>query len=95
MPGNLNGYDSIPATNGMDEIFLHLEKGNSIVFQSTAKRIFGQNGSSFLKGRNETVKVNLGGAFEVMDRDGYSSLFLEMLSAEDSKKAKELVSMPC
>jgi FKBP-type peptidyl-prolyl cis-trans isomerase len=91
MPGYLMANDSMPATNGMDEIFLHLRKGDSIVFQSTAKTIFGQNVPPFLK-EDETVKVNLG-AFEVMDETAIQAYFEKMMSAEDSKKAERAVSM--
>jgi FKBP-type peptidyl-prolyl cis-trans isomerase FkpA len=91
MPGYLMANDSMPATNGMDEIFLHLRKGDSIVFQSTAKTIFGQNVPPFLK-EDETVKVNLG-AFEVMDETAIQAYFEKMMSAEDSKKSERAVEM--
>jgi FKBP-type peptidyl-prolyl cis-trans isomerase len=89
MPGYLMANDSMPANNGMDEIFLHLRKGDSIVFQSTAKIIFGENVPPFLK-EEETVKVNLG-AFEVMDETAIQAYFEKMMAAEDSKKSGRAV----
>jgi len=91
MPGYLMANDSMPATNGMDEIFLHLKKGDSIVFQSTAKIIFGENVPPFLK-EDETVKVNLG-AFEVMDETAIQAYFEKMMAAEDSKRADRAVAL--
>ena len=91
MPGYLMANDSMPATNGMDEIFLNLKKGDSIVFQSTAKTIFGLNVPPFLK-EDETVKVNLG-AFEVMDETAIQAYFEKMMAAEDSKRAERAVEM--
>jgi FKBP-type peptidyl-prolyl cis-trans isomerase len=89
MPGYLMANDSMPANNGMDEIFLYLRKGDSIVFQSTAKIIFGENVPPFLK-EEETVKVNLG-AFEVMDETAIQAYFEKMMAAEDSKKSGRAV----
>jgi FKBP-type peptidyl-prolyl cis-trans isomerase len=91
MPGYLMANDSMPANNGMDEIFLNLRKGDSIVFQSTAKIIFGENVPPFLK-EEETVKVNLG-AFEVMDETAIQAYFEKMMAAEDSKKSGRAVEM--
>ncbi len=91
MPGYLMANDTMPVTNGMDEIFLNLRKGDSIAFESTAKTIFGQNIPPSLK-EDETVKVNLG-AFEVMDETAIQAYFEKMMAAEDSKRAERAVSM--
>ncbi len=91
MPGYLMANDSMPATNGMDEIFLNLRKGDSIAFQSTAKIIFGENVPPFLKAE-DVVKVNLG-AFEVMDETAIQAYFEKMMAAEDSKRADRAVEL--
>jgi len=91
-PGYLQANDSIPATNGMDEIFLNLRKGDSIAFESTAKIIFGENFPPFLK-EEDVVKVSLG-AFEIMDAAAIETFYQQRLEAEDLKRAdraKELV----
>src|SRR5690606_9902812 len=64
-PGYVPVNDSLPVTNGMDEIFKGLRKGDSIAFESTAKTIFGNNFPPFLK-EEDVVKVRLG-AFEIMN----------------------------
>lgn len=89
MPGYLQANDSLPTNNGMDEIFLHLRKGDSIAFKSTAKIIFGENVPPFLK-PEDVVKVNLG-AFEEMDEAGIQAYFEKAMAGEDSKKAERAI----
>jgi FKBP-type peptidyl-prolyl cis-trans isomerase len=89
MPGYLQANDSLPTNNGMDEIFLHLRKGDSIAFESTAKIIFGENVPPFLK-PEDVVKVNLG-AFEEMDEAGIQAYFEKAMAGEDSKKAERAI----
>ncbi|MDN3204019.1 FKBP-type peptidyl-prolyl cis-trans isomerase [Algoriphagus sediminis] len=91
-PGYLQANDSIPANNGMDEIFLNLKKGDSISFQAKAKVIFGPNQPPSL-GPDDDVKVALG-AFDILDRDGIDSLFQIAMAKENAKaaeRAKELL----
>lgn len=85
-PGYLMVNDSMPANNGMDEIFLNLRKGDSIAFESTAKTIFGNNFPPFLK-EEDIVKVRLG-AFEIMDQEAIQAYFEKVMAAEDEKKAE-------
>ncbi|MHA7130568.1 FKBP-type peptidyl-prolyl cis-trans isomerase [Algoriphagus namhaensis] len=91
-PGYLQTNDSMPANNGMDEIFLSLRKGDSISFQAPASVIFGNNQPPFLKA-DQQVKVALG-AFDVLDQAGIEALFQEAMAAENAKaaeRAKELM----
>ncbi|MBN3521148.1 FKBP-type peptidyl-prolyl cis-trans isomerase [Algoriphagus lutimaris] len=91
-PGYLMANDSITPTNGMDEIFLNLKKGDSIAFESTAKIIFGENFPPFLK-EDDVVKVRLG-AFEIMDQLEIEAFFNQTMEAEELKRAdraKELL----
>lgn len=85
-PGYLMANDSITPTNGMDEIFLNLRKGDSIAFESTAKIIFGDNFPPFLK-EDDVVKVRLG-AFEIMDQAGIETFFNQTMEAEELKRAE-------
>lgn len=91
-PGYLQANDSMPANNGMDEIFLALRKGDSISFEAPAKVIFGENLPPFMQGE-DLVKVALG-AFDAVDQAGIETLFQEAMAAENSKqmeRAKELL----
>jgi FKBP-type peptidyl-prolyl cis-trans isomerase len=90
-PGYLMANDSLPPTNGMDEIFLTLRKGDSIQFESTAKVIFGENFPPFMK-EADIVKVKLG-AFEIMDQAAIEAFFNSTMEAEDKKKAERAVGM--
>lgn len=85
-PGYLMVNDSMPVTNGMDEIFLGLRKGDSIAFESTAKIIFGGNFPPFMK-EDDVVKVRLG-AFEIMNEEAIQAYFEKVMAAEDGKKAE-------
>ncbi|MDF2156555.1 FKBP-type peptidyl-prolyl cis-trans isomerase [Algoriphagus sp. CAU 1675] len=85
-PGYLMANDSLPANNGMDEIFLGLKKGDSIAFESTAKIIFGPNFPAFLN-EDDVVKVNLG-AFEIMDEMAMQDFYTKTLEAENVKRAE-------
>lgn len=90
-PGYLMANDSLPPTNGMDEIFLTLKKGDSIQFESTAKVIFGENFPPFMK-EADVVKVKLG-AFEIMDQAAIEAFFNSTMEAEDKKRAERAVGM--
>ncbi len=91
-PGYLMVNDSLPANNGMDEIFLNLRKGDSIIFEASAKTIFGVNFPPFLK-EEDVVKVRLG-AFELMDEAGIQDFYNKSMEADNVRKAeraKELI----
>lgn len=90
-PGYLMANDSLPPTNGMDEIFLTLRKGDSIQFESTAKVIFGANFPPFMK-EEDIVKVKLG-AFEIMDQAAIEAFFNQTMEVEDKKRAERAVEL--
>lgn len=83
-PGYLQANDSMPVSNGMDEIFLNLRKGDSIAFESNAKVIFGGNYPPFMK-EDDLVKVRLG-AFEVMNEEAIQAYFEKVMAAEEVKR---------
>lgn len=85
-PGYMMANDSVKPTNGMDEIFLNLRKGDSIAFESTASVIFGPNTPPTLE-TTDVVKVNLG-AFEIMDQTGIETFFNQRMEAEEGKNAE-------
>ncbi|WBL42686.1 FKBP-type peptidyl-prolyl cis-trans isomerase [Algoriphagus halophytocola] len=85
-PGYLMANDSMPVTNGMDEIFKGLRKGDSIAFEANAKVIFGNNFPPFLK-EEDMIKVRLG-AFEIMNEEAIQAYFEKVMAAEDEKKAE-------
>lgn len=62
-PGYFQMYDTIPVKIGMDEIFLNLKKGDSIIFESSANNIFRENRPASIK-EDDQIKVRLG-AYEI------------------------------
>jgi FKBP-type peptidyl-prolyl cis-trans isomerase len=85
-PGYLLTNDSTPINNGMDEIMLHLRKGDSINFEAPAKVIFGDNFPPFLK-EDQAMKVKIG-AFEIMDEEGIQAYYEKVMAAEGEKSAE-------
>lgn len=85
-PGYVQANDSMEVTNGMDEIFLNLKKGDSIAFESTAKTIFGGNYPPFMK-EDDLVKVRLG-AFEIMNQEGIQAYYEKVMAAEEVKRTE-------
>lgn len=86
-PGYVQANDSMEVTNGMDEIFLNLKKGDSIAFESTAKTIFGGNYPPFMK-EDDLVKVRLG-AFEIMNQEGIEAYYEKAMAAEEVKRTEK------
>lgn len=90
-PGYLMANDSLPAQNGLDEIFLNLKEGDSITFQSTANIIFSGNFPAFLEAEDKlTVKL---GAFAVKTEAEMQSYYEEVMMAEQAKSAERAKTM--
>ncbi|WP_209332764.1 FKBP-type peptidyl-prolyl cis-trans isomerase [Lunatimonas salinarum] len=93
MPGYLRYSDSIPVNNFMDEIFLGLQKGDSILVEASAAKVFEDNVPPFLTSE-ETIKIRIG-AFDVMDEENIMAFFNEMqqkaMDAENANAADRLV----
>ncbi|AMQ55165.1 FKBP-type peptidyl-prolyl cis-trans isomerase [Algoriphagus sanaruensis] len=85
-PGYLMANDTLTPQNGMDEIFLSLKKGDSIVFESTAKIVFNGN---YPPGMSETdvIKVNLG-AFDVKTDSAMQAFYQEVMMKEQAAAAE-------
>lgn len=83
-PGYMQVNDSMAVTNGMDEIFSGLRKGDSIAFESVAKTVFGNNFPPFLK-EDDVIKVRLG-AFEIMNEEAIQAYFEKVMAAEEVKR---------
>lgn len=86
-PGYLMYNDSAQATNGMDEIFLGLRKGDSIAFEAPAIKVFGEfNIPPFIK-EGGKVKIQIG-VVDVLDEDGIQAYFLSLQDAQMKKQAE-------
>ncbi|PSL03475.1 FKBP-type peptidyl-prolyl cis-trans isomerase [Cecembia rubra] len=89
MPAYLQFNDSIPRKSGMDEIFLGLKKGDSIAFETTAKKIFAENIPFFLKDEQK-IKVRIG-VLDVLDYQGVEAYFNSLQEAEMKRQAEGAV----
>nr|MBI1229156.1 peptidylprolyl isomerase [Cytophagales bacterium] len=83
MPGYLQYYDSLPKTGFMDEIFLNLKKGDSVVLEAAAAKIFENNIPPFLDSA-ENVKIEIG-VVDVLNEEKTMAYFnnLQMKAQED------------
>lgn len=93
MPGYLRYSDSTPISGFMDEIFLGLKKGDSILIEATATKIFQDQVPPFLQAE-ENVKIRIG-AFDVMDEENVMAYLNEVqqkaMEAEESHAAEQLI----
>ncbi|MFD2034069.1 FKBP-type peptidyl-prolyl cis-trans isomerase [Belliella marina] len=79
--------DSLQSTVGIEEILLGLRKGDSIVLQAPAKKIFGEfNTPPFIKDGSE-VKVQIG-VIDVLDEKGTEAYFTALQEAQVKKQAE-------
>jgi FKBP-type peptidyl-prolyl cis-trans isomerase FkpA len=83
MPGYLQFYDSLSRVGFMDEIFLNLKKGDSIVLEAPAVKIFEDNMPPFLQ-QDENIKIQIG-VIDVLDEDETMAYFnnLQLKAQED------------
>lgn len=88
LPAYMQKNSNTPASTGIDEIFLNLKKGDSIVVNATAEKIFGENGvPPFLKGE-ENVTITIG-VLNVIEEELFQDYFNDMMAAEQEKQAKK------
>lgn len=83
MPGYLQYYDSLPKVGFMDEIFINLKKGDSIILEAPAVKIFENNMPPFLSA-DEIVKIQIG-VIDVLDEEKTTAYFnnLQLKAQED------------
>jgi len=90
MPGYLMFNDSTPKQNGMDEIFLGLKKGDSIAFESSALKVFGEfNIPPFLTSE-QLVKIRIG-VIDVLDEQGIQAYFTALQEAQIKNQEKDAI----
>ncbi|MDO9552700.1 FKBP-type peptidyl-prolyl cis-trans isomerase [Rhodonellum sp.] len=90
MPGYLMFNDSTPKQNGMDEIFLGLRKGDSIAFESTALKVFGESNMPPFLTNEQNVKIRIG-VIDVLDEQGIQAYFTALQEAEMKNQAQDAI----
>lgn len=87
MPGYLQYYDSLSKVGFMDEIFINLKKGDSIVLEAPAAKIFEDNMPPFLQ-QEENIKIQIG-VIDVLDEEKTMAYFNDLqLKAQEDEVAK-------
>jgi len=83
-PAYMQYSDSTGEVSGIDEIFLNLKKGDSIVIKSTAEKIFGPGLPPFLTSE-ENVNISIG-VVDVLEEQVFQDYFNDLVSAKQEKQ---------
>lgn len=86
-PGYIMYNDSLPKESGMDEIFLGLRKGDSIVMETKAEKVFGADNIPFFLEENSNVKISIG-VIDVTDQQGAEAYFERLQEAEMQRQSE-------
>lgn len=79
--------DSLETEMGIQEILLGLKKGDSIVFQAPAVKIFGELNTPPFIAENGEVKVQIG-VIDVLDEKGVEAYFTSLQEAQMKRQAE-------
>lgn len=89
VPPYLQHLDSAEAKTGIDEIFLNLNNGDSIVITATAEKIFAAGGGvpPFLE-NDEMVTINIG-VINVLEEAVFEDYFNDLVAEQQKKQAEQ------
>lgn len=90
MPGYILFNDSLPKESGMDEIFLGLKKGDSIVFEANSLKVFGEQNMPFFLDKEKNIKIQIG-VVDITDQQGVEAYFNALQEAQMKKQAENAV----
>ena len=88
MPPYLQHLDTATARSGIDEIFLNLNNGDSIVITSTAEKIFTPEGVPPFMENDENVTISIG-VVNVLEEEVFQDYFNDLAAENQKKLAKE------
>lgn len=90
IPAYLQHNDETQANTGIDEIFLNLKKGDSIVVSSEAAKVFGADGvPPFLKS-DEQITINIG-VLNVIEEELFQDYFNDLIASQQKKQEEKSV----
>ena len=89
-PAYLQYNDSTEKLSGIDEIFLGLKRGDSIVVNSTAEKIFGATGLPPFLTNDENVSISIG-VVDVLEEKVFQDYFNDLAEANQKKESEEAV----
>jgi FKBP-type peptidyl-prolyl cis-trans isomerase len=87
VPPYLQHSDTAEAMTGIDEIFLNLNKGDSIVINSQAEKVFGPNLPPFLKSEDKVI-ISIG-VINVLEEEIFQDYFNDLVAEQQKKQAEE------
>jgi FKBP-type peptidyl-prolyl cis-trans isomerase len=82
--------NSTEKQSGIDEIFLGLKKGDSIVINSTAEKVFGAEGLPPFLTNEENVTISIG-VVDVLQEEVFQDYFNDLAEANQKKQSEEAV----
>jgi FKBP-type peptidyl-prolyl cis-trans isomerase FkpA len=89
-PAYLQYNDSTERLSGIDEIFLGLKSGDSIVVNSTAEKIFGATGLPPFLTSDENVSISIG-VVDVLEEKVFQDYFNDLAEANQKKESERAV----
>jgi FKBP-type peptidyl-prolyl cis-trans isomerase FkpA len=84
VPPYLQHNDSIEAQSGIDEIFLGLNRGDSIEINAKAEKIFGENLPPFLSAEDDVI-INIG-VVNVLEEEIFEDYFNDLMADRQRKE---------
>ncbi|EON77375.1 FKBP-type peptidyl-prolyl cis-trans isomerase [Lunatimonas lonarensis] len=88
LPPYLQKNASMPTSSGIDEIFLNLKKGDSIVVKAPAEKIFGVGGVPPFLSSEENIMITIG-VLNVIEEELFQDYYNDLMAAEQEKQAKK------
>ncbi|WP_143962691.1 FKBP-type peptidyl-prolyl cis-trans isomerase [Litoribacter populi] len=89
-PAYLQYNDTAQAQSGIDEIFMNLKKGDSILVETTAEKMFGGFGVPPFLTAEETIRLRIG-VVDVLDEAAFQDFFTAMAEEQQERQARESV----
>lgn len=88
VPPYLQHLDSAEAKTGIDEIFLNLNSGDSIVINSTAEKIFTPEGVPPFLENDEAVTISIG-VINVLEEEVFEDYFNDLVAEQQKKQTEQ------
>lgn len=87
-PAYLQYNDSTESLSGIDEIFLGLKSGDSIVINSTAEKVFGAEGLPPFLEKDENISISIG-VVDVLEEQVFQDYFNDLAEANQKKESEK------
>src|SRR5690606_28054348 len=89
-PAYLQYNDTLEKRSGIDEIFLGLKRGDSILINSTAEKVFGGGELPPFLSQGQDVTISIG-VVDVLEEQVFQDYFNDLAAANQKKQSEEAV----